>query len=250
MKSRHRRTLDAQRIFDRVNYSSMDWPLKTIRLEPDSVEDYNQRTVSPRISVAELYHENSKLFGGMLERLVATHLDPDDVRREFLRRRQASVAGAAGHEHLDRRIGPLMTAVRDNCPAELFYAIELRVSEHGSLSWHEPLSDACFRLRALTREQQRQLGSGAIAHASPPHEGPTIVVVGNLARNDLLYGARGYRRTLLEAGQVAGVVVRQAMQQGCAARACFEFFDRLVDACLECDGTEESALAIIHIDSV
>src|SRR5688572_19005818 len=98
MNNRHARPLDALRIFERVKYSSVDWPLKTIRLEPDTLEEYNQRMVTPRLFVAELYHENSKLFGGMVDRLVATGLDTDDVRREFLRRRHASLVGSVPHE--------------------------------------------------------------------------------------------------------------------------------------------------------
>lgn len=252
MNTRHASKRGAHSTFDRVNYSSLDWPLKTIRLDPDSLEDYNQRTMTPRVSVAELYHENSKLFGGVLDRLAATRLDTDEVRREFLRRRQRSVAGSLRHELVDRRIGPLLTAIRDACPMELFYAVELRVCDGGWLSWHEPLVDACLLVKELTPQQSTQLRSAAVLHeprGTPASDGPLLVLVGNVARNDLLYGARGYRRTLLEAGRITEVVLHQAVQQEVSVRVSFEFIDRAVDTCLECDGTEESALVMIQIES-
>ena len=84
MKPRHARTLTAETMFERVAYGSLDWPLKTVRLQRDSLEDFSQRLITPRFSLSEVHHENSKLFPGMLEELVATHIDPGYVRREFL----------------------------------------------------------------------------------------------------------------------------------------------------------------------
>ena len=63
-----------------------------------------------------------------------------------------------------------------------------------------------------------------------------------------LYGTRGYRRTLLEAGGVTQVALRLAIDAGMAARARFEFLDRVIDAVLESDGTEESTLVIIDLE--
>jgi hypothetical protein len=251
MRTRHTPRLDARRLFDRVNYSSLDWPLKTIRLEPDTVEECNQRIASPRVSVAELYHENSKLFEGVLDRLAATHVDPDEVRREFLERRRSSVAATAPYSFGDPRVIGLLTAVRDACPIELFYAIDLRVCEAGRLCWHEPMSDACFLIKELTEERHLRFRSAVVPRRPrDARDGVAVVLVGNLARNDLLYGARGYRRTLLEAGRIAETVVRQASLHGAASGVWFEFVDRQVDACLECDGVEEAALAIIEVEWV
>jgi hypothetical protein len=250
MKSRRARALTVERIFDQVTYAGVDWPLKTVRLERDSVEDFNQRIASPRVSLSEMCHENSKLFRGMLEELAATRVNAEEVRREFLRRREASMAGLAKGGG-DERLEQLLRAITIACAPELFFAVELRVLDGHRILSHEPLSNRSCVVKDLTPDDGRRLreaveipGTGE----ATPGTGPLVFVVGNLARNDLLYGPRGYRRTLLEAGRIAQVALRAAADASIAARARFEFFDRVIDAVLESDGTEESTLAVIDLE--
>ncbi len=75
---------NAKKLMDQVVFSALDWPGKTVRLERNSLEDYCQRPSSSRLSIAELYHENSKLFPAMVAELAAATLDSDGVRLEFL----------------------------------------------------------------------------------------------------------------------------------------------------------------------
>jgi hypothetical protein len=171
----------------------------------------------------------------------------------FLSRRRTSASTFIAHRDLDPRVAALFTSIRDACPAELFYAIELRLCHREWLSWHEPISDSWFVVKALAPQERSQLASAG--RMRPPshtsvHEGAWIALVGNLARNELLFGVRGYRRTLLEAGWITEVIVREAVRHGITARASFEFLDRMVDGCLECDGIEESTLVIVELDGV
>jgi hypothetical protein len=185
----------------------------------------------------------------MLEDLAATRTDADGVRREFLRRRQGWVADLPRAD-ADPPVGHLLRTVTDACAPELFYAVELRVFDGQRILFHEPLSNLCYVLKDLGAEERLQLRAAVEVPGMepPPSTGPFLLLVGSLARNDLLYGARGYRRTLLEAGRVTQAAVRAAMEGGIAVRVRSEFFDRVVDAVLESDGTEESTLVIIDVE--
>jgi hypothetical protein len=77
-----------------------------------------------------------------------------------------------------------------------------------------------------------------------------LFVVGRFGCNEVLLGARGYRRTLVEAGRVLEQVLMQARQFGLRATSSFEFFDRVLDEVIEADGTEEGIVAVVHLDGV
>src|SRR6266540_4037657 len=57
------------------------WPGRTVRLERDSLLDCMGRSASAQVSVAELYHENSKLNRAHLPELVHTAVDAARFRQ-------------------------------------------------------------------------------------------------------------------------------------------------------------------------
>src|SRR2546422_7532087 len=69
-----------------------------------------------------------------------------------------------------------------------------------------------------------------------------ILILGSFARNDVLLGPRGYRRTLLETGRLVQEIVHQAKRLGLTVRPLYEFTDRDVDTVMEADGIEQSTL--------
>jgi hypothetical protein len=75
-------------------------------------------------------------------------------------------------------------------------------------------------------------------------------VIGNFARNDLLFGARGYRRTLIEAGRVTEKIRELAVALKLGPRLRLEFADRVADEILECDGVEERILAVVELGEI
>src|SRR5262249_61608901 len=81
----------------------------------------------------------------------------------------------------------------------------------------------------------------------PLPEGPMLFLIGCFARNDVLFGPRGYRRTLLEAGQVTTGLLAEAGRLGLDAVPIFEFTDRDLDAVIEADGIEEGTLVALAI---
>lgn len=242
--------LSANKLMDEVMFSALDWPGKTVRLERDTLQDYCQRPSSAGVSVAEVYHENSKLFPQMREQLTATRVDVDEVRSEFLRRRSVALADI-GEAKLDPAERALFTAFLRAVPPKLFYAIELRVAVGGMLAAHEPISDRLLLVKQLSDRDIYTMRTAlrlVAASGEPAHSGGVLFVIGNFARNDVLFGARGYRRTLMEAGRVIEGILRTAAHDAGDTRVRLEFDDRTLDLVLEADGVEEGILAAVELE--
>jgi len=247
MIRRTQEQLTPKKLLDEVTFSGLDWPGKTVRLERDTLTDYCQRPASAQPSIAELYHENSKLFAQMVGELAATRVDIAEVRREFLHRRAAALVYSP-QAKLSAVQRALLTGITQVVPLDLFYAIELRIAEDETLASHEPLSDRLALVKHLSSDAAARL-TNAIRLIEEPElpPAPILFVIGNFARNDLLFGVRGYRRTLIEAGRVLEAALRVASQLGLFARPHLEFADRALDLILEADGVEEGVIAAIEI---
>jgi len=240
-----------QKFLDEIRYCALDWPGKTVRLERRSLDDYCQRPASGRPSVAELYHENSKLFREMLPELAATRIDVAGMKLEVLRRREAAwkTTGELTRD-LPAIYRELLSSVSRSIEPALHYSIELRVLAGGILAVHEPVLDALYVIKRVA-----PAALGTLDEALGPLEPPSapwrrevaLFVLGHFARNDLLYGPRGYRRTLLEAGRVTERLLQEAARLGLEAKPRFELLDRDVDMLLEADGIEEGVVAAIEL---
>src|SRR5438034_3819165 len=112
MRRRSDTPLDAQALFAALCQFQLDWPGKTVRLERNSLLDHQQRPVSPNVSVAELYHENSKLYPNMLGELAAARVKVKELRQAFIRRRAAVATRQPPEQSLDHHpVRQLLTAV-------------------------------------------------------------------------------------------------------------------------------------------
>jgi nitroreductase len=252
MRRRSDDQLDVQALFGQLSDSRLDWPGKTVQLERNSWLDYRQRPVSPNVSVAELYHENSKLYPNMLGELVATRVQVNDFRQEFVRRRAAAAAGRSPEPSLHRGCRRLLTAVSQVTGPDLSYALEVRVAADNLLATHEPATDALQIVKRLSTGDLARLRD-ALRLTAPPDvhsPGPMVFLVGSFARNDILFGPRGYRRTLLEAGLVMARLLAEAERLGLGAVPILEFADREVDAVMEADGIEEGTVACLALSEV
>jgi hypothetical protein len=171
-----------QKLFNEVFLAPLDWPGKTIRLERNSAHEYRHRSLSPSISAAELYHENSKLFPEMLHTLTASELNPYEFRREYIRRRSAAVRNA-GTSVLKLYPGcrTLLSQIAKTSLPELFFAIELRAIAGGLMAIHEPLSDVLQVVKQFSDDDlvrmQRAVRLTA-APNTPPHTGPYLFITG------------------------------------------------------------------------
>jgi len=209
------------------------------------------RSASAQVSVAELYHENSKLNRAHLPELVHTAVDAARFRQEFLRRKRLAAQGADGEDSGDSSsIRPLLeTACADE--PELFYAIELRLVTGADVYAYEPAA-ATFRLVKRLASHQIDELAAALGLMEPAHPSAGnlayVLVLGCFPRNEILLGPRGYRRTLLEAGRIAAAVVREARRLGRRPAVRYEFDDREVDRLMEVDGVEESVVVAVELD--
>lgn len=230
------------------------WPGRTIRVSRDSLIDYMNRGGSPQVAVSELYHENSKMTRVQLPELAFSAVDVPGVRLEFARRRAARAAPTAGAE-VDA-----WTALADQAFAaspDLFYALELRLVSDGKVFAYEPGAGMAVISQLAADDEQAfvdavrlaEVSADADASVLSPDAG-VVVLLGTFGRNEVLFGVRGYRRTLLEAGQLSQEIARIARQSGRAVRVRFEFADREIDLLMEADGVEQSALVAIEVGRI
>jgi hypothetical protein len=249
--------VDPQQFMEQVLFLPLQWPHRTTSLQYPSLLDFRQRTVSTRISVAELYHENSKLFPAKTSDLAAATVDASAVRHEFVRRRSAVLAAhgpkdshPASDRDQTRQWRGSLTAVARATDLELFYAVEVRLVAGGKVFLHEPLRDRLIIVKRLRSSEEERLRQGLrlppFAKRAEPGDA-WVILVASFARNDVLYGARGYRRTLLEGGTVGHEVVRQARLLGHDAEPIYEFADRQVDDVMEADGVEEGTIMAVEL---
>jgi hypothetical protein len=228
----------------------VDWPAKTVNLERDSLMDYRQRPMTGDVSVAELYHENSKLNARLLRQLRASKHDVHEFRASFLQRR-ADAVSRSGLENLEPR-----NSVREllhratSARSDDLYAVELAVLQDGVFAIHEPRSAALQIVKRLLPAESAAL-SRAVRLTAPPDLGAFggihLFLLANFARNEVLFGARGYRRTLIEAGQVAQRLTESAAQLRLSCWPVYDFADRDIDTALELDGTERSVLVAFEV---
>jgi hypothetical protein len=151
---------------------------------------------------------------------------------------------------LDHGWRSLLSHIAKAVPLDLFYAIELRVVSGDLMAIHEPLSDKLQVVKQLSTTELQSM-CRAVRLMAPPnivrHAGPFLFVVGNFPRNEIFLGERGYRRTLLEGGQIAQAVLNVAAQLALTTFLTYEFADRDLDIALELDGIEESTLVAFEL---
>jgi len=229
-------------------FTPLLWPGRTVRLERNSLLDYRNRSTSAQVSVAELYHENSKLSSELLPELIGTSVDPAELREEFFTRR-AALAGAGGGDQFDG-IGvwkELLHPVAERGGPALFYAIELRLVAGNILAEYQPAGRSFHVLKHLDEQDRGRLVSSLSLVAGDGLQGDEslIFLLACFPRNEILLGQRGYRRTLIEAGQIAEEVLCSAAHAGRESRIYYEFADRDVDLIMEVDGVEQSTVIAI-----
>jgi len=245
------RDLSAQQLMHSVLFHSVDNPWKTVRLEPDILTNYCQKPTSLNLSVAEIYHENSKLS---MQPVGRPTLDvPFNVFREQYIRRRRAVLETMQFSTLD-----LPSLYRDALSAggralerDVWYAVGLRAVFVGLMADYEPLAETLRVVKELTESDvsrlQTALNPARGVAVDDPDNSLLLLVIGSFARNEVLYGARGYRQTLLEAGRLIESILQHAKEFGLLVEVGYDFVDREVDAVMEADGTEQGTLAFISL---
>jgi len=246
--------MTVQAFFDRALLNPVEWPGKTTRLLADSLLDQLNRASSPNVSPAELYHENSKLDRHRISGLAAGRVDVAAVREEFIHSRSSSCRGpVAGLDDISGQIMDLIDSVIQALDIGLFFAVEMRVVTGSGIWFHDPHSRQLFQLIHESRSLDivgEALHLSRHMDRSPEAKGPDhvyLLLIASFARNASLFGERGYRRTLLEAGQLGETVITYAAAGGWTTRLTYEFADRSIDNLNQIDGIEEGTIAVIDL---
>jgi hypothetical protein len=244
-----RRPVTPEELIEDTQYSPLDWPWKTTRLRRDSVQDVRQRSASTNAALGETYHENSKLYPACLDDLAANRLDPDSARLAVLRRSAASARTSSDADKMRSPIlQPLLKDVAREENLQLFYALELRLADGEGLVRYEPIAGRLERLRSFSQRDSESLqDSLAVLGIAKRSSAERLFIVAAFSRNEILYGPRAYRRTLLEAGRLVQIVVDEADRRRITNRVVLEFFDRNINHFVAVDGVEEAVVAVVEI---
>jgi hypothetical protein len=241
----------AAEVLHRLVYGSVDWPGKTLRLDADSLDRYQQRPLSRAVSIGELYHENSKLIPERASEWLCDGLDARSFKLSVVHAMSEVAAAAAPippvplPEHLAAVLARYPAAL----PEEVRYAVDVRPLVGNRVTVHEPGADGCRALRVLSRSELEALEAGVYAGRSGGGAGHAtlVFVVGMFARNAILYGERGYRSTLLESGATLHAIAAGAAELNMPAHVITEFDDHRVDSILDLDGIEAGTLAVVSL---
>jgi hypothetical protein len=245
-KARGRYTYTADGLMRASLSAPLQWPGRTTRHAVDSLQDYRNRSSSPQPSLAEVYHENSKLGPENLTTIAWTAVDVMELREEYLRRRLArpSVTGAPAE------IGACSHVARAafSSEPELFFAVELLALAREAVHVYEPQL-GFIRVSALNADETRAAVEAARLLEDTPREAPSamLVLLGCFPRNEILLGVRGYRRTLLEAGRLAQTLAAAAGVFDVGVRLHLEFDDREMDGIVGVDGVEQGSLVVVEL---
>jgi len=224
------------------------WPSKTFYLEKNSTVEVRLRSTSPSLSVAELYHENSKLFPEIAGQLAAASLGVTQFRRATFA--GAKVKTPPKSALTDSVITQLLSFVTARIDLELYYALELRILVGDAIFLYNPAYKVFSRIKTIApidKERLRCAVNLILPLMTGSSETYWVFIVGRFARNALLFGDRGYRRTVLEAGSLLSEILRGAEHLGVKGLAAYEFTDRDVDAILEVDGVEDGTLVAVRL---
>lgn len=249
LRRRSDKRLTAQDVFAEVVHMPMQLPGATVRLDSDSLADQRQRPATGEINAGELYHENSKLFPAIAGSIRASRVDAAGLRRDFVSRR-AMLARGPEPAWPPSPLQDLLVATVAATGLPLFYALQLRVAHAGAVGLYEPLSGTFEVTRRLEDADWNRIVTAlsvvdARAIAPPPLA--TVFVSASLARNEILYGRRGYRRTLIEVGQLVQQLVAACAAGQLPCVVSLEFTDRSLNDLLDLDGVEESVFAVLEI---
>lgn len=136
----------------------------------------------------------------------------------------------------------LLSSLAHPALVQLYYTCEVRVVVNTTIGILEPISGLVYIAKEINEIHLDILKRSTAVLGNTPSGDlsfPLIAVVASFARNDLLFGVRGYRHALMEAGQLCHEIIRAAAAGGINLACYLEFIDTDVDQIMECDGLEE-----------
>jgi len=249
-RRRTQRPLSGTAFLEEVRNLSIDWHGKTVRLERNSLLDYWQQSASTA-TISELYHENSKLFESLTGELLASRTNVRQLT-EVVAARRASALSNGSYLLFDppQQLRQLLEAGLSGLPSSALFAFDVRIAAGTTLAIYEPMRKVAYVLKTIAPPEFVAVHRALAIIGQKPSPSPggiLLFLVASFARNQTLYGSRGYRRTLMEGGRLIEHMLSRATEFGLASDLWFEFADRHIDDFVEADGIEEATIAVLEI---
>lgn len=232
----------------------------SVLLERTAESDFRFRINSTRPHIAELFHVNSKLNPHSTLTVPTSPDKVDELRQWYFETaydtepEEINEAEAEAFRRpvsdLPRPLAGFLEGFTEPGPAtDLLYSLDLILSFEGLLMRVVP------EKRFLWLEKRLRPGEEAAARASvldlPPAARRTapwlLFLVGCPWRYMLMYGPRGYRHTLMDAGRLLAALEDRARAAQLPLAAAQNFYDNRIDRFLFADGVERSALAVLAL---
>jgi hypothetical protein len=232
----------------------------SVELPRTAMGDFLHRLARPTPHVAELFHENSKLVAA------ATLTVPGDGAKLAEARAWYFATAYAVHEdevepreahqfrstleEAPERMRPLLAPFMAPGPAaDLLYAVDLLALWDGRLHRLVATTPRLWVERSFGEEELARLRAAAVGVPAARLERLRhfLVLVACPWRQMMLYGPRGYRHTLLDAGRVLAQLERAAAEHGVPLTVVRDFYDARVDRLLLADGVERSAVVLVGL---
>lgn len=230
-----------------------------IELLRTAVSDYRLRFDGGDPHVAELFQENTKLSPH-----TTLHEPGDAAALDQARAWYLATAYHAQDDHLAAGEADAVRLFVDKLPpplasvlapftgqgrlSSLLYGLDLFVLHEQSLLRVVPRTGFLWRDRRLAGEDDSRMRESILATERVPRTGPLLFLAAAPWRYMMFLGPRGYRRMLLDAGEVLGRLRDLAADAGVEAAVFTDFYDRRVDDVLLLDGVERTVVAIVALD--
>ena len=231
----------------------------TVELLRTAPAEYRRRFDRGNPHIAELFQENTKLSPHTM------HHDLDDTaalhraREWYLStayrvRADVLVAGKADAMRLPVAAlppciaGVLRPFTQEGGPASLLYGLDLFALHDRALLRMVPRTGFLWRDRRVDDGDDARIRASIVPAGRAPRTGPLLFVVAAPWRYMMFLGPRGYRRLLLDAGELLGRLRDAAADAAVEAAVFVDFYDGQVNDVLLLDGAERTVVAIVALD--
>ena len=231
----------------------------SVELERTTQSDYLHRMSSASAHVAELFHENSKLSPAMSLVVPRNTRKIDELREWFF-----STAYAMRKEEVEPLHERELRIHQDDLPAHLrsflepftvagtvtdtLFSVDLLVLTGERLYRVVPRTQHLWVERTFFEEDFAKLRTAVPELAPAALVDPELVfLVGCPWRYMSVYGPRGYRHMLMDAGRLLAHMGQRATDERLSCEVTQNFYDHRVDGLLYADGVERSTLAVCNL---
>jgi hypothetical protein len=151
---------------------------------------------------------------------------------------------------LPGEVRQFLEAALERVQKSALFAFAVRVLVGATLVDFDPVGKIGYAVKKVTPAELMTMQDALALIGTRPSNQPNgmlLFLVASFARNQMLYGTRGYRRTLVEAGGLIEHILQQAKASNSQSTLWLEFVDRRIDAFAEADGIEEGTAAVMEM---